>query len=272
MSAAGPLAALAERLRAAGSVFAEEEAAILLEGADDPAGREERIRRREAGEPLEHIVGWVDFGGRRLSVGPGVFVPRQRTLLLARAAVRAAAAAPAPVVVEPFCGAAPVASAVAAAVPGAEVHAADIDPVALVHARRNLPDSAGVHRSDGLVGLPPGLRGRVTVLAAVPPYVPAGQAHLLPRDATEHEPERALVGGADGLAHVRALVGVAGEWLAPGGRLLVELHRGQYGAAAAPGRATGLVARRRAGRDGQTVLLDLHRPLVPPTRARRLGR
>ena len=202
-----------------------------------------------------------DAGGVRLDdrvlCGPGVFVPRQRSLLLARAAVRVARSQAQPVMLEPYSGVAPIAATVAAAVPGAELHAADIDAVALGYARHNLPAGAGIHRSDRLDGVPDALRGRVTLLAGVPPYVPHSASATVPREARDHEPERALFAGDDGLDHVRAVIGAARDILAPDGRVLLELHRGQYAPAAALARGTGWRTARRPGRDGQTVLLDL---------------
>jgi release factor glutamine methyltransferase len=247
------------RLRRAGCVFAEEEATILLEDDVGEAELERRVRRREAGEPLEHIVGWVRFGRLRLSVGPGVFIPRQRSLRLARAAVRAAREDGRPVVLEPFCGVAPLAASVAAAVPEAEIHVADLDPSALEYARRNLPGRAGVHLSDGLAGLPETLRGRVTLVAGVPPYIPATERRLVPHEALEHEPEAALFGGDDGLEHVALLVDGLDGWLAPRGTALIELNRRQYRSAAAIARRAGWAPRARRSQDGQTVLLDLRR-------------
>ncbi|HRK46108.1 MAG TPA: hypothetical protein PK324_10820, partial [Nocardioides sp.] len=87
MHGVSPSVELVARLRAAGCVFAEEEAAQLVEAAGDPAELEALVRRRVAGEPLEPLVGWVDFCGLRLAVEPGVFVPRQRTALLVREVV-----------------------------------------------------------------------------------------------------------------------------------------------------------------------------------------
>ena len=70
------------RLRAAGCVWAEDEAALLEEEAAGSSAEVERlVARRVAGEPLEAVLGWVDFLGRRLRVGPGVFVPRHRSSL-----------------------------------------------------------------------------------------------------------------------------------------------------------------------------------------------
>src|SRR3954471_13115050 len=79
--------AIVGRLRAAGCVFAEDEAAVLLASASDPAQLAAMVDQRVAGQPLEHVVGWDEFFGRRILVGPGVFVPRQRTELLVREAV-----------------------------------------------------------------------------------------------------------------------------------------------------------------------------------------
>lgn len=232
--------ALASRLRAAGSVFAEDEAAILIEAATDDAELEQFATRRVAGEPLEPLVGWVRFGSLRLAVGPGVFVPRQRSLRLARLAVRRVRATRDAVMLEAYCGVAPLAATAVASVPGAEVHAADVDPTALAFARRNLPPRAHVHVSDALDGLPDDLRGRLTTIAAVPPYVPVGELELMPREAREHEPATSLVGGgADGLDHARRLIGDGRAWLARGGSMLLELHAAQLPVAAAAGRAAG---------------------------------
>ena len=81
-------AVVVARLRAAGCVFAEEEAALLLAAA---SGRdlEALVLRRVAGEPLEHVLGWVSFAGSRYVVTPGVFVPRRRSELLVSAVVDA---------------------------------------------------------------------------------------------------------------------------------------------------------------------------------------
>lgn len=217
--------ALVETLRAAGCVFAEEEAAILLDAARDCGHLAEMTARRCAGEPLEHVVGAVRFGAVDLSVGPGVFIPRQRSLSLADAAVEAVRVRSGgqPVVVEAYCGVAPIAASVAAAVRQCRLHVVDVDATALAYARRNLPTDAVIHRGDGLSALPRHLLGTIDVIAAVPPYVPDGAAGLLPHE-TDHEPTRALLAGADGLDHARRLVAEAPDWLADDGALLMELN------------------------------------------------
>lgn len=217
---------LVERLRRAGCVFAEQEARILLE-ASAGAELEQLCARREAGEALEHLVGRVEIGGELLAVGPGCFVPRQRTLALIDAAVQEARSRRNPVMVEAYCGVAPIAALVDRRVPGVRVHVTDRDERPLVHARANLPADAGVHRGSGLGALPAQLVGTIDLIAAVPPYVPSAQLELMPRDAREQEPEAALVAGDDGLDEVRELLREAPRWLAPGGVLLMEMHRDQ---------------------------------------------
>lgn len=235
------LAQLTARLRAAGCVFAEDEAAILLERAgSDAALLEELTMRRIDGEPLETLVGWVDFGGLRLAVGPGAFVPRQRTLALAERAVREledllGSGSGRPVFVEAFCGVAPVATTLAevfgrdsnATGSTPRIFACDTDPLALGYARKNLGSAGEVCLANVLDGLPEELRGRVDLIAAVPPYVPEDELELLPHEARDHEPLAALIGGTDGMRWIDALVEEAAEWLVPGGVLLVEFAERQ---------------------------------------------
>lgn len=216
------------------------------------------VDRRVGGEPLEQLVGSVFFGDLRLSVGPGVFVPRQRTQLLASLAARAAERVRAPVVVEVCAGVAPVAASVVRSVPRSRVHAADVDPRALVHAAVNLPDGAGVHAGHLLDALPQQLAGSVDVLVAVPPYVPLDRAHELPREARDHEPAVALYGGADGLDRIRELVDTAAPWLSPDGVVLLEVSARQAGAAAAHADDAGWRTARHDHEDVPTTVLALY--------------
>lgn len=250
---------LAARLREAGCVFAEEEAAHLRASA--VAGGvelEPLVVRRLAGEPLETIVGWCAFGRRRLAVGPGVFVPRRRTRFLAGLAVAVLRSRPHGALLEAYAGVAPVAATVLGVLGSREVHVADLDPGALAYARRNAP-GAVVHVGDGFEALGTPERLRFGVIAAVPPYVPTSAIARMPREARSHEPGVALVGGEDGLDHVRRLVEGAGPWLARGGVVLVELHRDQAADAAAHAVRAGFVARRHRSADGQTVVLSCRR-------------
>jgi release factor glutamine methyltransferase len=196
--------AVVARLRAAGCVYAEEEAALLLAEAAGPEQLAALVSRRIVGEPLEQVLGWAEFCGLRIAVDPGVFVPRRRTEFLVDRAV--ALAPDRPVVVDLCCGSGALGAAVAAARPGAELHAVDIDPAAVGCARRNVGPAGGrVHQGDLYTPLPAALRERVDVLLANVPYVPSGEIPLMPAEARLHEARLALDGGADGLDLLRVL-------------------------------------------------------------------
>ena len=204
-------------LRAAGSVWAEDEAALLLADARSGTELEALLARRVAGEPLETVLGWVAFLDRRLAVAPGVFVPRRRTELLARTAL--SRTRPHHLVVEMCCGVAPVAAVLEAS--GAEVHAVDLSEPALACAARNAP-GACLHVGDLFAALPHDLGGRIDVLVANAPYVPTDRISAMPPEARDHEPRLALDGGAEGVDVHRRLAREAPRWLAPEGVLLIE--------------------------------------------------
>ncbi|AEG45162.1 putative protein N(5)-glutamine methyltransferase [Isoptericola variabilis] len=264
---------VAARLRAAGCVFAEEEAALLLDADGVRGGQagmlEEFVARRVAGEPLEHVLGRVEFAGRRWSVGPGVFVPRRRTELMVRTALAEVSgsrgriprrgpdnSADAVVVVDLCCGCGAVGGAVllglrshvpdggtpAGRSPRVTLHASDVDPAATAHARANLePLGATVRTGDLLEPLPTELRGRVDVLLCNAPYVPADAIATMPPEARDHEPPTALDGGPDGLHVLRRVVAAAPDWLRAGtGRLLFEISPGQAATAVALAERAGL--------------------------------
>jgi release factor glutamine methyltransferase len=228
------------RLRAAGCVFAEDEARLLIADARTPAELDAMVGQRAAGLPLEQVLGWAEFCGLRITVAPGVFVPRRRTEFLVRQAI--ALAGRDDVIVDLCCGAGAIGAALAAAVEGAEVYAADIDPAAVRCARQNLP-ADHVYQGDLYTALPAALRGRVAILAANVPYVPAREIELLPAEARAHEPRAALDGGADGLDVMRRVAAGAAAWLAPGGYLLSETSDRQASLAEAVVTASGLAAR-----------------------------
>ncbi|MER7013667.1 putative protein N(5)-glutamine methyltransferase [Saccharopolyspora sp. NPDC000359] len=212
-------------LRAAGCVFAEDEAALLRQAARDHDELAELVGQRVSGLPLEQVLGWAEFCGLRISVAPGVFVPRRRTEFLAEQTI--ARTTPGSVVVELCCGAGAVSAAVLAACPQAAVHAADVDPAAVACAAANLPGATHVAQGDLYAPLPHRLRGRVEVLVANAPYVPTGEVGLMPPEARLHEPAVALDGGLDGLAVQRRVAAEAPRWLAPGGTVLIETSRRQ---------------------------------------------
>ncbi len=224
-------AEVVDRLRAAGCVFAEDEARLLIAEASSPADLASMVGRRIDGEPLEHIVGWTEFRGLRIAVASGVFVPRRRTGFLVDRAI--AVAAPPLIAVDLCCGSGAVGAALAAALAGVELHAADIDPAAVACARRNLHVVGGrAYVGDLFAPLPPGLRGRVDLLLVNAPYVPTDAIAMMPPEARDHEPRAALDGGGDGLDVHRRVISQAPRWLARGGRLLIETGRRQADVAA----------------------------------------
>jgi release factor glutamine methyltransferase len=224
------------RLRAAGCVFAEDEARLLIAEAPTPAVLAAMVHRRVAGVPLEHILGWAEFCGLRIIVERGVFVPRRRTEFLVQQAAglggRVDTAGPTstriPVVLDMCCGSGAVGVAVARAVGPIELHAGDIDPAAVRCAARNVEPVGGrVYQGDLYQPLPSALRGRVDILVANVPYVPTEEIDMMPPEARLFEPPVALDGGPDGLDLQRQLTAGAPEWLAPDGHLLIETSERQ---------------------------------------------
>ncbi len=207
-------AAVVARLRSAGCVFAEDEAALLLSAARTREELEALVGRRAAGEPLEQVVGWAEFAGLRIGVDRGVFVPRRRSEFLVSVAIGLAGSRPdggpeIPVIVDLCCGTGALGLAVATGLAGrAELHAADLDPAAVACARRNVEPSARgdggrrgewgagtphaggqppmtgvrgrVYVGDLFGALPGGLRGRVDILICNAPYVPTATSRSCP--------------------------------------------------------------------------------------------
>jgi len=235
------LSVVVTRLRAAGCVFAEDEAELLVEAAATPAALDAMVARRVVGLPLEHVLGWAEFCGRRVAVDPGVFVPRRRTEFLAAQAITVARADS--VVVDLCCGSGAVGAALVAALPGVTLYAVDIEPAAVECARRNIGGAGHVYAGDLYGPLPARLRGRVDVLVANAPYVPTDAIDLLPPEARDHEPRVALDGGVDGLDVQRRVTANAADWLAPGGCLLIETSERQAGRTATAFADAGLVPR-----------------------------
>ena len=208
-------------LRAAGCVFAEDEAALLTEAASSPAELQSMVDRRVGGEPLEQIVGWAEFCGLRIAVEPTVFVPRRRTeFLVSRAS---ALVSPCGIVVDLCCGSGAIGVATVAGLSDFTLYAADIDPAAVHCARRNVEPLGGqVFCGDLYDALPASIRGRVDVLLVNAPYVPTDDIALMPPEARDHEARVALDGGTDGLSIHRRVARDAATWLRPGGHVLIE--------------------------------------------------
>jgi release factor glutamine methyltransferase len=197
------------------------------------------VERRAARTPLQLVLGESAFRTLTLACAPGVFVPRPETEIVAGLAIDAAlAAGPRPVIAEPCTGTGAIACSLAAEVPGARVVAGDIDTRAVGLARRNadrlgrgvagpagVAPGATVEVRQGalLEAVPPGLRGRLDVLVANPPYLPAAERPTWSPEVADHDPDAALVGGADGHEVVDALLIEAARWLAPGGTVVLEI-------------------------------------------------
>jgi len=244
-------------LRAAGCVFAEDEARILRERAADPEELERLVALRVDGMALEHVVGWAEFCGRRILVEPGVFVPRRRSehlvrTVLAQLASRVGSGGRT-MVVDLCCGSGAIGAVLADRIPGARIHACDIDAAAVRVARRNLPADAVVACGDLLDPLPADLRGTVDVLVGNVPYVPTEEIGLLPRDARTAEPRVAFDGGDDGLDIARRVLAAASTWLCPGGFVAMEIAEDQVDGMVSAIELAGLIPRLATERMTGTV-------------------
>ena len=249
------------RLRAAGVPSPEVDARWLIEAAagrdprrapdsplDEPASRvlAELVARRCAREPLQLVLGTTAFRDLELRCRPGVFVPRPETEVLAGIALElvaermgrpgAAQVSPALVgpvrVAEPCCGTGAVGLAVASGTADAVVTIADRSAAAAALAEENRIALAAagrlrspvVVRTGGLMdAFDPSDRGRIDVLVANPPYLPASDLATMEHEVAEHDPHDALFGGPDGHEIVDALLAAALEWLVPGGAVLLEI-------------------------------------------------
>jgi release factor glutamine methyltransferase len=179
------------------------------------------VARRVLREPLQHLVGTAAFRYVELAVGPGVFVPRPETELLAGWAVEQARAAAdgdrSPVVVDLCTGSGAVALSVATEVPEAEVHAVELDEPAVDWAARNLAGSGVDLRQGDMAEAFPDLDGSVDVVVCNPPYIPLEAYESVEAEARDHDPQLALFSGRDGLDALRVVETVAARLLRPGG-------------------------------------------------------
>lgn len=189
----------------------------------------EGIARREAGEPLQHITGRAYFRYLELSVGPGVFVPRPETEVMAGWAIdtlRVMDVAD-PVVVDLGTGSCAIALSIAQEIPQARVHAVELDSVAYSWASKNIKnlderDQVTLHNADFASALHE-LDGQVDLVVSNPPYIPMSEWEYVPSDVRDHDPALALWGGGDdGLDAMRLVEKTARRLLRPGGFVAVE--------------------------------------------------
>jgi release factor glutamine methyltransferase len=219
---------LVARLRAAGCVFAEDEADEIRRVLSDPDAIDRAVTARERGHPLEQILGVARFAGVEVALGAGVFVPRVRAAVL----VEVAAAGPEPrIAVDLGCGSGAIAAALRVRFPAAQVHACDLDPAALEFARANgARHGFAVHAGDWWSALPRALHGRIDLAVAYLPHVPTARLAGIAGDYRQHEPGVAVDGGPDGLDPLRAVLSGL-DWLAPTGRLITLVSAEQLAAA-----------------------------------------
>ena len=221
------------RLRDAGVASPEHDAAELLAHvlgttrsrlplvdevpADRAAAYDALVARRAAREPLQHLTGLTHFRHVELAVGPGVFVPRPETELLAGWAIEQALLVESPVVVDLCTGSGAVAKAIADEVPGARVHAVELDEPAHAWAERNLAGTGVDLRQGDMADAFDDLAGTVDVVVCNPPYIPLDAWESVAAEARDHDPHLALFSGDDGLDAMRVLERRAALLLRPGG-------------------------------------------------------
>jgi release factor glutamine methyltransferase len=189
------------------------------------------VSRRGTREPLQHLTGTAFFRHVELAVGPGVFVPRPETELLAGWAIEACAGIGAPVVVDLCTGSGAIAKAVADEVPGADVHAVELSPEAFAWAERNLAGTGVDLRLGDAFAAFDDLVGGADIVVCNPPYIPLEAWESVAAEARDHDPHLALFSGQDGLDAIRMLDRRAAQLLRPGGVVGFE-HADEQGEAA----------------------------------------
>ncbi|MCM3767564.1 putative protein N(5)-glutamine methyltransferase [Neobacillus niacini] len=230
------------RLRNEGCVFAEEETQFLITEARSLEHLINMVEKRISGFPLEYVLGFTRFCGLRIEVEQGVFIPRRRTEFLVQQAK--ILASPYDHVLDLCCGSGAVGAAIATGLSKIFLHAVDIDPIAVQCASRNVTKIGGhVYQGDLYDALPHSLKGKLNMIVANAPYVPADSLELLPRESRLYEPAVSLDGGKDGLDLHRLVAEDAPHWLVPGGHLLIETSERQGDKTAEIFVKVGLMAR-----------------------------
>ena len=200
------------------------EAQWIVESAPDETAALEYAERRSRGEPLQYLLGTAQFRHLELSVGPGVFIPRPETELVAEKAMDLLPQNG--TLVDLGTGSGAIALSVADERPDATVFATEADPGAFPWAIRNrdrLFPSVEMFQGDLFENLPERLRGEIDVVVSNPPYVASKKRESLPVDVRDHEPETALYGGATGMDVTERLARDARGWLRTGGWLVMEM-------------------------------------------------
>jgi release factor glutamine methyltransferase len=182
----------------------------------------ELVDARAQRVPLQHLTGSAAFRFIDVEVGPGVFVPRPETEVLAGWAIEQAALLETPRVVDLCTGSGAIALSVVHEVPGVVVHAVELDEVAFGWAQRNLSGSGVDLRLGDAADAFPDLDGQVDVVVCNPPYIPLDAWESVAPEVRDHDPALALWSGDDGLDTIRAIEATAWRLLRPGGVVGVE--------------------------------------------------
>lgn len=201
---------------------------LMVLGAPVPEAYAGLVAERASRVPLQHLTGRAWFRGLELEVGPGVFVPRPETEVVAGWAVDAAracveAGVAEPVVVDLCAGSGAIAFSVKAEVPEARVHAVEVSDLAVAWATRNrdrLGLDVDIVHGDAVTALTD--LSDVDVVVSNPPYIPTTAEPVDP-EVRDHDPHVALYGGSeDGLAIPRLVAARASGLLRSGGVLVME--------------------------------------------------
>lgn len=214
---------------------------VLLDEVDDAAegAYEAIVARRATRIPLQHLTGVAYFRHVELQVGPGVFIPRPETELLAGWAIEQASGLDAAIVVDLCTGSGAIAKAVKDECPAAAVHAVELSAEAFAWAEKNLAGTGVDLRQGDAFRAFDELLGTVDVIACNPPYIPLEAWESVALEARDHDPQIALFSGQDGLDAIRLLELRAASLLKPGGVIGVEHADAQGESAPAVFRETG---------------------------------
>jgi release factor glutamine methyltransferase len=192
----------------------------------------ELVKRRGQREPLQHLIGSTSFCGFEMAVNRHVLIPRPETELLAEAGWQFLSTLNSqPSTALDFgTGSGCIAIALAAKTPSARVVALDLSGEALAIAQQNAAKNGVAARlefrqSDGFAALKPD--ERFNLIVSNPPYIPSAEIETLQPEVRDHDPRRALDGGADGLDFYHRLAAEAGTFLKPDGKLMLEFGEGQ---------------------------------------------
>lgn len=175
------------------------------------------IEERASRIPLQHLTGSAAFRYVDLDVGPGVFVPRPETEMLAGWAIDHAKTLTDPVVVELCAGSGAISLSIVHEVPRASVHAVELDEPAYEWAQRNLAETGVDLRLGDMADAFGDLDGTVDIVVANPPYIPLDAWESVAPEVRDHDPSLALWSGDDGLDAMRVLEQTAWRLLKPGG-------------------------------------------------------